>query len=100
MRTHIYFVYIMTNPSRSVFYVGITNSLRRRTQEHRDGADNRSTSFCGRYNCKHLVYSETFQWVQEAISREKQVKKFSRAKKLLLIRSVNQELRFMETDEL
>jgi len=90
MKTHRYFVYILTNPSRSVFYTGVTNSLRRRVGEHTAAAEARMTkTFCGRYNCKHLMYHEEFQWILDAISREKQIKKYSCEKKLALIRSIN-----------
>lgn len=80
-----YYVYIMSSGRRTL-YVGVTGDLQRRVHEHRhkliDG-------FTKRYNVTHLVYFETTTDVHEAISREKTIKKWSRAKKIALIRSRN-----------
>ena len=90
-KDHTYYVYIIANPSRSVIYIGMTNSLTRRLQEHKD---NRGTkkSFAGRNYCYELVYYEVYQYVNEAIAREKELKKWSRAKKDKLIKSQNPRL--------
>ena len=83
-RDHTYYVYIVANPNRSTIYIGITNDLNRRLQEHKS---NRGTkkSFAGRYYCYELVYYEVHQYVNNAIAREKELKKWSRAKKNALI---------------
>jgi len=80
-----YFVYIMTNPSRTL-YTGITNSLRRRTREHKE---KRADGFTAKYNITRLVYFESFGDVRNAIEREKQIKSWTRAKRVALIESIN-----------
>ena len=80
-----YFVYIMTNPSRTL-YTGITNSLRRRVREHKLGV---TPGFTAKYNINRLVYFESFGDVRNAIEREKQVKSWTRAKRVALIESAN-----------
>jgi putative endonuclease len=88
MASHNYFVYITTNPKRTTLYVGMSNDLPRRMSEHVLNAGNPST-FAGRYFCYHLVYYERFGYVEHAIEREKQLKKWSRSKKDTLISSFN-----------
>ena len=85
---HTYYVYILANPNRSTIYIGMTNNLSRRLQEHKS---NRGTkiSFAGRYYCYELVYYEVHQYVNNAIAREKELKKWSRVKKNALIESFN-----------
>jgi len=82
-----YYVYIMTNKSRTL-YTGVTNNLRRRVFEHKhhliDG-------FTKRYNITKLVYYEETNDIAEAIAREKQVKGWLRKKKIALIESINAE---------
>ncbi len=80
-----YFVYILTNPSRTL-YTGITNSLRRRVREHKG---KRADGFTARYNISRLVYFESFVDVRNAIEREKQIKSWTRAKRVALVESVN-----------
>ena len=93
-----FFVYILTNVHRQVLYTGVTNDLARRTFEHEDDAKNVRTSFAGRYNCIYLVYWERFQYVDHAIAREKQIKGWTRKKKLELIRSFNPEFKFLNDE--
>lgn len=81
MKDHRYFVYILTNRSRT-FYVGVTNDLVRRVAEHRARPPH---AFGTRYNIDTLVYFETFTWIRDAIAREKQLKKWSRPRKIALI---------------
>jgi putative endonuclease len=81
-----YYVYIMTNQYNTVLYVGVTNDLLRRVQEHKDGVNN---GFTSRYRIKKLVYYEISGDVESAILREKQIKGGSRAKKLQLIDEMN-----------
>lgn len=82
-----YWVYIMTSRSR-VLYTGITNSLERRALEHRLET---VQGFTSRYGVKYLVHAEEFSDVRLAIAREKQIKGWSRARKLALIDAVNPE---------
>lgn len=85
---HNYFVYIITNPSKTTLYIGVTNSLRRRIQEHFENRGD-SKTFAGRYYCYNLVYWERFSYINHAIEREKEIKKWRREKKEALIISQN-----------
>lgn len=80
-----YYVYIVASVT-GVIYTGMTNNLLRRIGEHRAGAVD---GFTKRYGCKRLVYFEETNQVRSAIEREKQIKGWTRAKKLALIRSMN-----------
>jgi putative endonuclease len=79
----IYFVYILAS-LRRVLYVGVTNNLDRRLEEHRAG---KVASFTLRYRVNRLVYVETTHDVRAAIEREKQIKSWSRDKKLAAVAS-------------
>jgi putative endonuclease len=79
---HLYYVYILTNKANTVFYVGVTSNLQERISQHKSGF---SGGFTTRYKCNRLMYYEDFQWVQEAIAREKQLKGGSRQQKIDLI---------------
>ena len=81
-----FFVYMMTNRSRVVLYVGVTNSLERRLWYH-DNASSRS--FVKRYKVDRLVYYETYYDARDAIAREKEIKKWRREKKNDLVRKLN-----------
>jgi putative endonuclease len=81
----IYFVYIMTNRSKTL-YVGVTNSLIRRVHEHKLGI---GSMFTKKYKLDRLVYYERYEDVHRAIGREKQIKGWLRIKKIALIVSVN-----------
>jgi putative endonuclease len=89
-----YFVNIMTNYTKTTLYIGVTNNLKRRVQEHFDSPAD-SNSFCSRYNCRYLVYWERFGKMRYAINREKQIKKWRREKKNLLIAEFNPEWNFL-----
>lgn len=78
---------ILVNPNHSVFYVGVTADLYSRVAEHREKL--LSHSFTSKYNIFKLVYYEAFHSIEEAIAREKQIKKFSRLKKIELIVGMN-----------
>jgi putative endonuclease len=80
-----YFVYIMTNRSKTL-YTGLTNSLIRRVSEHKLRI---GSCFTAKYNLDRLVYFEAFQDVHNAIEREKEIKGWLRIKKIALIVSVN-----------
>jgi putative endonuclease len=81
----MYFVYIMTNRSRTL-YLGVTNNLVRRVREHKTGT---GSEFTAKYKLDRLVYFERFEDVHNAIEREKRIKGWLRIKKIALIVSVN-----------
>lgn len=83
-----YYIYILSNKSNSTLYIGVTNNLERRIAEHRAGI---VPGFTQKYNCTKLVYYEQYSDVNQAIEREKQLKKWSRAKKDSLIDMMNPE---------
>lgn len=91
-----YFVYILTNFSKTVLYTGVTNDLRRRLFEHKEGVNKKS--FTTKYNCYYLIYWEKFNFVEQAIDREKQIKGMSRNKKELLINEFNSEWKFLNEE--
>jgi putative endonuclease len=80
-----YYVYIMTNVSRTL-YTGVTNDLRRRVYEHKHKL---VEGFTRRYNVTLLAYYEATPDVRSAIAREKQIKGWDRAKKIALIEAAN-----------
>jgi putative endonuclease len=86
--THNYFVYITTNNSRQVLYIGVTENLARRLWEHRQDAEREKLHFAGRYNCINLIYWERYEYIAHAISREKQLKGWKRSRKVELIKFV------------
>jgi putative endonuclease len=94
---HNYFMYITTNYERTVLYCGITNNLQARLIEHYLNRID-TTTFAGKYECYYLIYYERYQWVQHAISREKEVKGWTREKKLQLITSFNPEFKFLNDE--
>jgi putative endonuclease len=86
-----YFVYILTNDDRhTVLYIGVTNELERRTNEHSLG---RGSAFAKEYNAHKLIYFEAYPDPQSAIAREKQLKNWNRGKKETLIAKANPEWR-------
>jgi putative endonuclease len=85
-RDYNFWVYIVTNEHDNVLYIGITNDLPRRISEHRTGE---IPGFTSDYCCKKLIYYEHCSDVRDAIAREKQLKKWSRAKKVALIATLN-----------
>ena len=84
------FVYMLTNRPNGTLYVGVTNDLVRRVYEHREGAVG---GFTKRYKLKSLVYYEQHATMPLAIQREKNIKHWSRAWKVDLIRALNPEWR-------
>ena len=82
-----YYVYISNNFKNTVLYTGVTDNINRRIFEHKSKLH--PQSFTARYNIKKLVYVETTQYVNSAIQREKQIKGYTRAKKIELIESMN-----------
>ena len=81
-----YYTYILSNKNDTTLYIGVTNNLERRVAEHRSGM---IPGFTQKYNCHKLVYFEEFSDVDLAIAREKQLKKWSRAKKDALVDTKN-----------
>ncbi|WP_282787389.1 GIY-YIG nuclease family protein [Flavobacterium croceum] len=94
--SHTYYVYIITNPYRSTYYIGMTNNLAERLQQHKENIEKGNKTFAAKYNIKHLVYYERFSWIQNAIAREKELKGWRRDKKLSLISSFNENFEFLE----
>ena len=82
----MYFVYILASQNNHTVYIGVSNNLERRLYEHRSMKGSR---FTNKYHVIKLVYFEQTTDIQSAISREKQLKGWSRAKKNELIQSVN-----------
>jgi len=81
----MYFVYIMTNRSMTL-YIGVTNNLVRRVREHKTGI---GSAFTTKYKLDRLVYFERFEDVHNAIQRENRIKGWLRIKKIALIVSMN-----------
>jgi putative endonuclease len=83
-----YYVYILTNWNGKVLYIGITSDLERRIYEHKNGL---IKGFTSKYYVNRLVYFEQTTDVNAAITREKQLKGWTREKKNRLVESVNPE---------
>lgn len=90
MLTRQYYVYVLMNKWRTTSYIGVTNDLIRRIEEHRTGA---ADGFSKQYRCTDLVYYEVCEDVEGAIAREKELKGWRREKKMALIHSMNPKLR-------
>ncbi len=86
----LYYVYILASIAR-VLYIGVTGKFGQRLNEHR--AHTYPQSFTSRYNVTRLVYFEEYTRVEDAITREKQLKGWRRSKKVRLIEAVNPEWR-------
>jgi putative endonuclease len=82
-------VYIMTNKNKTTLYIGVTSDLPNRVYQHKTHAY--PTSFSSKYNLEYCVYFEFFSRIEEAIDREKQLKRWRREKKNTLIEGVNPE---------
>jgi putative endonuclease len=82
MKEHSYYVYILTNKANTVLYVGATSELENRVWQHKNKV---YKGFTSTYEVNKLVYYEEFQWVHDAIAREKQLKAGSRKKKIDLV---------------
>jgi putative endonuclease len=86
MREHQYYIYILTNKNNEVLYIGITNNLLQRVYQHKNKLID---GFTAKYNLNKLVYYEIYQYVQDAIQREKQIKKWNRKWKMEQIQKFN-----------
>jgi putative endonuclease len=94
MKQHDYYVYITTNPRKTVLYVGVTNNLSLRLEQHYENRGN-AGPFAGRYYCYKLLYWEHYKYINDAIEREKELKTLTREKKMDLIKSINPDLGFI-----
>ncbi|MBN1186755.1 MAG: GIY-YIG nuclease family protein [Bacteroidales bacterium] len=84
------YVYIVSNKKRNVLYIGVTSNLVNRISEHENG---KGGYFTKRYGCVDLIYFEGFTSIEEAIIREKQMKKWKRTWKERLIKEMNPDMR-------
>ena len=94
---HQYYVYIVTNQNKTVLYTGVTNNLKERIFQH---YQNRQTtnSFTGKYSAFYLLFYEPYQNINNAITREKEIKGWTRQKKWQLINSFNAEGKFLNEE--
>ncbi|HHS12572.1 MAG TPA: GIY-YIG nuclease family protein [bacterium] len=83
-----YFVYILASTKNGTLYIGVTNDLVKRVNQHKTGLID---GFTRKYRVHHLVYYETTINIESAIIREKQLKKWNRKWKLELIEKMNPE---------
>lgn len=90
-----FWVYILSNRSH-ILYIGMTNNLRRRVLDHRKQTPG---TFTARYKITRLVYCEEFQYVTNAIAREKELKRWTRAQKIALIEASNPTWEELMLDE-
>jgi putative endonuclease len=89
-----YFIYMVMSDNKNALYIGVTNNLERRLYEHRNQL---CDGFTKKYNCKNLVYFEHTNSVESAILREKQLKRWSRDKKIAIATKQNPDLRDLST---
>ena len=94
MHSRLYYIYILTNQRRSVLYTGVTNDLKQRIIEHWTGCD-KNNSFTSKYRTFYLLHYECFQYISDAIAREKEIRNWTREKKMQLINKFNPELKFL-----
>ncbi|MFD0836326.1 GIY-YIG nuclease family protein [Mariniflexile aquimaris] len=83
---HNYWVYIITNKPKGVLYIGVTGGIDDRMERHVAGE---GSVFASKYKLKQLVYFEEFQYIEDAIKREKQLKNWHRQWKINLIEQLN-----------
>lgn len=93
------YVYIMTNYERTTLYVGVTSNLFNRVYEHKNGI---GADFTKRYRLTDMVYFEFHEYIEDAIKKEKQLKKWKRVWKNELIESINPEWKdlFVQIEEM
>jgi len=92
---HQYYLYIITNKKNGVLYIGVTNDLERRMFEHKTKL---IRGFSSKYNLDKLIYFETFQYINDAIKREKNMKKWKRDWKIRLIEEDNKNWTDLSSD--
>jgi putative endonuclease len=81
-----YFVYMLASKRNGTLYIGVTNNLLKRVHQHKNDV---TEGFTRKYNVHSLVYYEVFNRIQDAITREKQMKKWKRQWKMELIEKSN-----------
>lgn len=94
MRVKIGFIYIMSNKNRTTFYIGVTNNIERRVEEHKTGR----SRFTSQYNLFDLMYYERIIGFRNAINREKQLKRWHRQWKINLIKEMNPEMKDLSAE--
>ena len=95
--SHNYYVYILTNKTKTVLYTGVTNNLKERLYYHKN-PEPYSKAFTTKYRCFYLIYYEHFFEIEDAIRREKEIKGWCRSKKESLIVNFNPSWSFLDTD--
>ena len=95
-KEHRYYVYLLASQRNGTLYIGVTNSLFRRGFQHQ--LKQNPESFTARYNVTKLVYFEIYAYIQDAIKREKQLKKWSRQWKIELMEKDNPQWRNLFAD--
>ncbi len=95
MKRKQYYIYIMMNKWNTTSYIGVTSDLAKRVWQHKQ---KEIKGFTEKYNLTKLVYYEVFKHVRDAIMREKQLKKWSREKKIRLIKKQNPQFRDLFDD--
>jgi putative endonuclease len=93
------YVYITTNPLKTVLYTGVTNDLAQRLVEHYINKGD-SKTFAGKFYCYNLIYFEEFDSPSDAIAREKEIKDWNRSKKEMLINQFNKDWMFLNNEVL
>ena len=92
---HQYYIYILASQKNGTFYIGVTNDLERRVLEHKQKINE---GFTSKYEVTRLVYFESFQYINDAILREKRLKKWNRQWKINLITEENKEWNDLSED--
>ena len=92
---HQYYIYILASQKNGTLYIGVTNDLERRVLEHKQKVNE---GFTSKYNVNMLVYFESFQYINDAILREKRLKKWNRQWKINLIEEENKEWNDLSED--
>lgn len=90
-----YYVYIATNPTKTVLYTGVTNNLQQRMFQHYENSG-KSETFAGKYYCYNLIYFEEYTNIHQVIEREKEIKSFRRELKENLIKDINPNWSFIK----
>lgn len=84
------YVYILSNKSRTVLYIGVTSDLQQRIIQHKSGE---GSNFTKRYSLTNLMHYEEFTDIVQAIAREKQLKNWHKEWKWNLVKTINPELK-------
>ena len=92
---HEYYVYILSNRHNGTLYIGVSNDLERRIFEHKNKL---VKGFSSKYGLDRLIYFEKFQFIEDAIKREKQLKNWNRQWKIDLIEKENQDWNDLSID--